>query len=96
VIYDDMTASDFPNLAPWHEQLFNRLKTWTYDSDTTCDLTRSEYQSIFVVDASGLDAVRLYPHWDVLPSRRSERIPKILPNGVGTAKDQATVAMKFL
>ena len=70
LIYDDMTASDFPDYAPWHERLFGQLKTWTFDSATTCDLTRSQYQNIFVVDASGLDAVRLYPHWDVIRPRR--------------------------
>jgi hypothetical protein len=86
VIYDDMTASDFPGQVPWHEQLFKRLKTWTYDSATTCDLTRSQYQSIFVVDASGLDAVRLYPHWDVIPSRRGDRATKILLNAHATVE----------
>ena len=73
LIYDDMTASDFPAYAPWHERLFSQLKTWTFDSATTCDLTRSQYQNIFIVDASGLDAVRLYPHWDVIRPRRSYR-----------------------
>lgn len=75
LIYDDMTASEFPDYAPWHERLFSQLKTWTCDSPTTCDLTRSQYQNIFVVDASGLDAVRLYPHWDVIRHRRSDRGP---------------------
>jgi hypothetical protein len=76
LIYDDMTASDFPDYAPWHERLFSQLKTWTFDSPTTCDLTRSQYQNIFVVDASGIDAVRLYPHWDVIRHRRSGRGPQ--------------------
>lgn len=84
VIYDDLTASDSPDYAPWHDQLFRRLKTWTYESATTCDLTRSQYQNIFVVDASGLDAVRLYPHWDVIRSRRYDRAPKIPLNGHAT------------
>ena len=70
LIYDDLTASDFPSYVPWHESLFARLKTWTLDSATTCDLTRSQYENIFVVDASGLGAVRLYPHWDVIRARR--------------------------
>ncbi len=69
LIYDDLTASAFPDYAPWHERLFARLKTWTCDSATTCDLTRSQYQNIFVVDASGTGAVRLYPHWDVIRGR---------------------------
>jgi hypothetical protein len=73
LIYDDMTASGFPDYAPWHERLLRRFKTWTFDSDTTCDLTRSQYQNIFVVDASGADAVRLHPHWDVIRPRRSYR-----------------------
>jgi hypothetical protein len=73
LIYDDMTASDFSDYAPWHERLFAQLKTWTFDSATTCDLTRSEYENIFVVDASGFGAVRLYPHWDVIRPRRSYR-----------------------
>ena len=80
VIYDDMTASDSPDYAPWHEQLFRRLKTWTYDSTTTCDLTRSQYQNIFVVDASGLDAVRLHPHWDVIRPRVINRGSETSPN----------------
>jgi hypothetical protein len=70
LIYDDLTTSDFPDYAPWYERLFARLKTWTYDSATTCDLTRSQYQNIFVVDASGTVAVRLHPHWDVIRARR--------------------------
>jgi hypothetical protein len=82
VIYDDLTASDFSDHAPWHERLFRRLKTWTYESATTCDLTRSQYQNIFVVDASGLDAVRLYPHWDVIQGPRLfDRSSKALLNG---------------
>ena len=70
VIYDDMTAADATDHVPWHERLFRHLKTWKFDSATTCDLTRSQYQNIFVVDASGLDAVRLYPHWDVIRPRQ--------------------------
>jgi hypothetical protein len=66
LIYHDMTASDFPDYAPWHERLFARARTWTYDSASTCDLTKSRYQNIFVVDASGIGAVRLHPHWDVI------------------------------
>ncbi|MFN2621900.1 MAG: hypothetical protein ABR611_03555 [Chthoniobacterales bacterium] len=93
VIYDDMTASDFPGHVPWHEQLFERLKTWTYDSATTCDLTRSQYQNIFVVDASGLDAVRLYPHWDVIRSRCSDRVSKILLNGHANSESLAREAV---
>jgi len=93
VIYDDMTASDFVGHVPWHEQLFKRLKTWTYDSATTCDLTRSQYQSIFVVDASGLDAIRLYPHWDVLPSRRGDRVTKMLLNGHANSESPARAAV---
>lgn len=81
VIYDDLTASDFSDYAPWHERLFARLKTWTVDSAITCDLTRSQYQNIFVVDASGLGAVRLYPHWDVIRPRRPDRASKISLNG---------------
>jgi hypothetical protein len=80
VIYDDMTASGFPDYAPWHERLFARLKTWTVDSATTCDLTRSQYQNIFVVDASGTGAVRLHPHWDVIRPRRSHRDSRTQPN----------------
>jgi hypothetical protein len=81
VIYDDMTASSLPDYAPWHEQLFRHLKKWTHESGTTCDLARSQYQNIFVVDASGLDAARLYPHWDVIRPRRSDRNLTILLNG---------------
>jgi hypothetical protein len=66
LIYDDMTASDFPDYAPWHERLFTRLRTWTHNSATTCDLRQSRYENIFVVDASGIGAIRLEPHWDVI------------------------------
>jgi hypothetical protein len=86
VIYDDMTASDSSDHAPWHERLFRRLKTWTYESATTCDLTRSQYQNIFVVDASGLDAVRLYPHWDVIRPRPFDRCPTNSLNGVADSE----------
>ncbi len=86
VIYDDMTASDSSDHAPWHERLFRQLKTWTYESATTCDLTRSQYQNIFVVDASGLDAVRLYPHWDVIRPRPFDRCPTTSLNGVADSE----------
>jgi hypothetical protein len=66
LIYHDMTASEFPDFVPWHERLFSQLRTWTHDSNSTCDITRSQYQNIFVVDASGIGAVRLHPHWDVI------------------------------
>jgi hypothetical protein len=82
VIYDDMTASDFRDYAPWHERLFAQLKTWTFDSATTCDLTRSQYQNIFVVDASGIGAVRLHPHWDVIRGRPRHHDQS--PNGIVT------------
>lgn len=85
VIYDDMTASDFTDHAPWHDRLFRQLKTWTYESPTTCDLTRSQYQNIFVVDASGIDAVRLYPHWDVIRPRLIERAPETALNGAANS-----------
>lgn len=86
VIYDDMTASDFSDYVPWPERLFAQLKTWNYDSPTTCDLTRSQYQNIFVVDASGLGAVRLHPHWDVIRPRRSYPSPPPLRlNGAATS-----------
>ncbi len=85
LIYDDLTAADFRDYAPWHERLFARLKTWTLDSATTCDLTRSQYQNIFVVDASGFGAVRLHPHWDVIrgtPRRRDRSLNGIVPANV--------------
>lgn len=94
LIYDDLTASDPPDYAPWHERLFARLKTWTVDSATTCDLTRSQYQNIFVVDASGIDAIRLYPHWDVLRSRRSDRAAKTSPNGAASSEWPAGSRLK--
>ena len=93
LIYDDMTASDSPDYAPWYEKLFRRLKTWTLDSATTCDLTRSQYQNIFVVDASGTDAVRLYPHWDVIRPRRSDRAPAISLNRPAHSQKSAREAV---
>jgi hypothetical protein len=68
LIYHDMTASDFLDYRPWHDLLFSHLRGWTHDSPSTCDLTKSRYQNIFVVDASGIGAVRLHPHWDVIRS----------------------------
>ncbi len=66
LIYHDMTASDFPDYRPWHERVLNELRRWNYDSTDTCDITQSLYDNIFVVDASGTGALRLYPHWDVI------------------------------
>jgi hypothetical protein len=94
LIYDDLTASDFSNYVPWHERLFRRLKTWTFDSVTTCDLTRSQYQNIFVVDASGIDAVRLHPHWDVLRPRRSDRGLETSLNGAANSEWSSQEALR--
>jgi hypothetical protein len=66
LIYHDMTASDFPDYRPWHERILTELRAWTSDSVNTCDITASKYESILVVDASGVGAVRLHPHWDVI------------------------------
>lgn len=66
LIYHDMPASDYPDCKPWHERVLRELRGWTFDSTTTCDITRSRYENIFVVDASGVGAVRLHPHWDVI------------------------------
>ena len=48
------------------ERIFGELRTWTADSATTCDITASRYDTIYVVSASGEGCVRLHPHWDVL------------------------------
>ena len=66
LIYHDMTASDFPDYRPWHERVLEELRGWKHDSKETCDITQSLYDNIFVVDASGTGALRLYPHWDVI------------------------------
>jgi hypothetical protein len=66
LIYHDMPASEFPDYAPWHERILRELGSWKYDSANTCDITRSRYENIFVVDASVDGAVRLHPHWDVI------------------------------
>jgi hypothetical protein len=66
LIYHDMSASEFDDYSPWHDRIFREAKTWTTDSESAVDVTRSQYESIYVVDASGVGAVRLYPHWDVV------------------------------
>ena len=66
LIYHDMPDSEFSDYAPWHERVLAELGSWTYESDTTCDITQSGYESIYVIDASGVGAVRLHPHWDVI------------------------------
>ncbi|MDQ6912828.1 MAG: hypothetical protein M3119_06070 [Verrucomicrobiota bacterium] len=72
VIYHDVGYSEFQDGRLWHERTLSTLRTWTYDSDETCDITRSEYEIIFVVDSSGTVAIRLHPHWDVIKELRSE------------------------
>lgn len=98
VIYDDMTASDFSDHAPWHYRLFKQLKTWTYESATTCDLTKSRYQNIFVVDASGMDAIRLYPHWDVIRPRPLDRAPETSLNSAANPEwsERAIADLEFV
>lgn len=66
LIYHDMPASEFADFSPWHERVRRALCTWTNDSATTCDITASHYESIYVVDCNGEGAVRLHPHWDVV------------------------------
>lgn len=66
LIYHDMPDSEFPDHIPWHERILAELRPWNHESDTTCDITQSRYDNIYVVDASGVGAVRLHPHWDVL------------------------------
>jgi hypothetical protein len=61
-----MPDSEFPDYMPWHDRVLAELGSWTYESDATCDVTQSAYESIYVVDASGVGAVRLHPHWDVV------------------------------
>jgi hypothetical protein len=69
VIYHDMGYSEFQDGRLWPERMLSTLRTWTHDSDTTCDITRSQYENIFVVDSSGKFVIRLYPHWDVIRER---------------------------
>jgi len=67
LIYHDMPDSEFhDNYSTWHERLLGVLRRWTYDSPNTCDVTRSNYNSIFVVDCTGEAALRLHPHWDII------------------------------
>jgi hypothetical protein len=66
LIYHDMPDSEFPDFSPWHERILGELRSWTSDSETKCDVTKSVYQNIYVVDASGVGAVRLHPHWDII------------------------------
>lgn len=66
LIYHDMTASDFPDYTRWHERVLKKMQSWKHESNDTCDITQSTYDNIFVVDASGIGALRLHPHWDVI------------------------------
>jgi hypothetical protein len=67
LLYHDMPESEFHDDYPsWHERLLGELRTWTHESPRTCDVTRSRYHSIFVVDCTGQAAVRLHPHWDII------------------------------
>ncbi len=66
VIYHDMPASEFSDYMPWHDRVLSELKTWTQESSFTCDITRSRYDSIYVMDSGCVGMVRLYPHWDIV------------------------------
>jgi hypothetical protein len=66
LIYHNMSPCEFVDSVPWHERMLNELYSWTRDTGNTCDITRSKYDSIFVVDSSGVGAIRLHPHWDVI------------------------------
>ena len=66
LIYHNMWSFDFPVSIPWHERIFAELRSWTHDSDTTCDITQSRYESIYVVNSGGEAAVRLHPQWDII------------------------------
>lgn len=67
LIYHDMPESEFNDKYPtWHERVLGELRTWRYDSPETCDITCSQYESIFVIECSGQAAVRLHPHWDII------------------------------
>lgn len=70
VIYHNMGYSDFQDGELWHERTQSTLRNWTYESDATCDITRSQFESIFVIDSSGTAAIRLHPHWDVVKALR--------------------------
>lgn len=70
LIYHNMGSSDFEDFTPWHKRVIGELRKWTSETDSTCDITQSRYQSIFVVNCSGTAAVRLYPHWDVVKEAR--------------------------
>jgi len=72
LIYHNMTPPEFNGWEsiPWHDLVLNELRTWTKDSPTTCDITKSCYESIYVVDCEGKAAVRLHPHWDIVKAAR--------------------------
>jgi len=66
LIYHDMPESEFrDSYLTWHERVLGELRKWTSDSPGACDITRSAYHTIFVVDCTGKAAVRLHPQWDV-------------------------------
>lgn len=71
LIYHDMADSEFSDYIPWHNRILAELRSWNHESETTCDITQSRYDNIYVVDASGVGAVRLYPHWDVVKESAS-------------------------
>jgi hypothetical protein len=71
LVYHNMAESEFHDSHPnWHERVLRELRKWTYDSPSSCDITRSRYHSILVIDCTGEAAVRLHPQWDIIqPSR---------------------------
>jgi hypothetical protein len=68
LIYHDIPPPelDCDLSVPWHEFILRKLRTWTMESSSSCDIRKSAYEAIFVVDCEGKAAVRLYPHWDVV------------------------------
>jgi hypothetical protein len=66
VIYHNMWSFDFRDRRQWHELVLRETRSWRSDSPDTCDLTRSTYEHIFVIDGSGTGLLRLHPDWDVI------------------------------
>ena len=70
LVYHDMSDSEYTDGLLWHERILGELRTWTLNSDTTVDITASLYASIYVVDPTGTQVVRLHPQWDVISIRQ--------------------------
>ena len=75
LIYHNMWLFDFqPDDCLWHERVLGQLRAWTFDSHETCDITKSRYEQIYVLDSGCTGAIRLHPHWDVIKPKEDDEL----------------------